>query len=203
MVRKTKYIGIRNKSCDIVEIGFDWFDYRNGEDELPKEKAWCRNCATESAKVMYPIYMNARPAYGLMCEKCGSEYPMYQMDFSYRYRGKSYGNGCILPTKGMKSIVQAMDREARAHYVKKKEETVDRMCEEFHQTKEEYLKRKEKWDKEASKRRKEFDANLDRTILESKVERDSSRRRELIQKGVLKYQKGVLVNTETGEVIKL
>lgn len=54
MIRKYEYIGIRGKTCEIVESGSDWFDYRKGEEELPVEKAFCRTCGKETCKPVAP-----------------------------------------------------------------------------------------------------------------------------------------------------
>ena len=69
MERKMEYIPFRGRSCDIVRIGIDWFDYRTNEqeNELPKVGAFCKHCATETAIPVYPIRMNGNPAYALRC----------------------------------------------------------------------------------------------------------------------------------------
>ena len=57
MERNFEYLGFRGRTCDIVRIGIDWFDYRDDETDLPKVGAFCRKCAKETAKPMMPIYM--------------------------------------------------------------------------------------------------------------------------------------------------
>ena len=52
MERNFEYLGFRDRMCDIVRIGIDWFDYRDDETELPKVGAFCRKCAKETAKPM-------------------------------------------------------------------------------------------------------------------------------------------------------
>ena len=91
MEKTTEYIGFRERYCNIVRIGFDWFDYRDDEPNLPNVGAFCKKCAKETAKPMMPIYMNGKPAYGLHCDKCGSEYTMYKSMFIERYVGYDQG----------------------------------------------------------------------------------------------------------------
>ena len=73
MELKKDYIVYRGRTCEIVTMGNDWFDYRHDEENLPKVGAFCKKCAKETAKPMMPIYMNERPAYALHCNKCGTD----------------------------------------------------------------------------------------------------------------------------------
>lgn len=50
MERNFEYLGFRGRTCDIVRIGIDWFDYRDDETELPKVGAFCRKCAKRNSK---------------------------------------------------------------------------------------------------------------------------------------------------------
>lgn len=208
MERKFEYIGIREKSCDIVTIGFDWFDYRKGEEELPKVGAWCKTCAMETAKPVYPIYMNCKPAYALHCKKCGGEYPMYKSMFMKRYVGSTMKNGGrINPTHGLVSRNGAMDRKAREYHNSIPEKVEDKMCEIFGYSHEEYRDMKKKWDEDDRKRHKRFKNEMAKAharFEDEKIQMESDNRRELIAKGILKYVKNIgLVNTETGQVVKL
>lgn len=143
MERKIEYIGIRGKSCDIVTIDWNWFDYRTDEEELPKVGAWCKTCAKETAKPVYPIYMNCKPAYALCCEKCGGEYPMYKSMFIQRYVGYNTKNGGhINPTHGLMSHVSAMDRKAREYRNDIPQKVENEMCEMFGYSHEEYREMK-------------------------------------------------------------
>ena len=106
MERITEYIPIRNRYCDIVRVGLVWFDYRADEPELPKVGAFCKKCGKETAKPVMPIYMNRKPAYGLRCEKCGSEYPMYKSMFIERYIGFDIKVGHVNPTHGTSLFIR-------------------------------------------------------------------------------------------------
>lgn len=58
--------------------------------------------------------------------------------------------------------------------------------------------------KKARKRINNEQANRRAEYRNEKIKAASDKRKELIQKGILKFKKGIgLVNTETGEVIKL
>lgn len=208
MERKMEYIGIREKLCDIVTIGWDWFDYRKGEEELPKVGAWCKTCAMETAKPAYPIYMNCKPAYALRCNKCGSEYPMYKSMFNQRYIGYATKNGGrINPTHGLISNRAAMDRKAREYHDNIPKKVEDEMCEIFGYSHEEYRDMKKEWDEDKRKRHKRFEnemAEVHARFEDEKIQKESDDRRKLIEKGVLKYVKNIgLVNTDTGQVVKL
>lgn len=208
MERKMEYIGFREKSCDIVTIGCDWFDYRKDEKELPKVGAWCKTCARETAKPVYPIYMNCKPAYALRCEKCGGEYPMYQSMFIQRYVGYDmHGGGHVNPTHGVISHRAAMDRRARENIASIPKKVENDMCELFHCSHEEYQEMRRQWDEDKRKAHKRFEnerANSRAQYREDQIKRESESRKELIEKGILKYIKNIgLVNTETGQVVKL
>lgn len=208
MERAVEYIGFRNRACDIVTIGCNWFDYRKDEEELPKVGAFCKTCAKETAKPVYPIYMNGKPAYALRCNKCGGEYPMYKSMFVTRYVGyETQSGGRVNPTHGLISHVAAMDRKAGDYHNSIPQRVEDQMCETFGYTHEEYKEMKKSWDekdRQARKRIEREDAERRARYQEEERTRESNKRKELIDKGILKYVKNVgLVNTETGEVVKL
>lgn len=201
MERTFEYLGFRGKVCDIVRIGIDWFDYRDNESDLPKVGAFCRKCRKETAKPMMPIYMNGKPAYALHCNKCGSEYPMYKSMFVQRYVGYDIATGChVNPTHGTKSIVASMDRKAREHYNNREKRVEEQMCKIMNCSPEEYKEKKKQWGKD--KKRAAVSIHADYEDKERKEK--SNERKELIEKGILKYVKNIgLVNTVTGEVVKL
>lgn len=208
MERKFEYIGIRGRSCDIVTIGWDWFDYRKNEEDLPNVGAWCRECAKETAKPIYPIYMNCKPAYALRCEKCGGEYPMYKSMFIQRYIGGVTKNGGrVNPTHGVMSYVSAMDRKAREYHNNIPKKVEDKMCETFGYSHKEYREMRKKWDEErrmAHKRYEREAAKFHAQFEDEQIKRESEDRKELIAKGILKYVKNIgLVNINTGQVVKL
>lgn len=210
MERTMEYIGFRQRTCDIVRLGIDWFDYREDEDEkdLPTNGAFCKNCAKETAKPVYPIYMNGKPAYALRCDKCGSEYPMYKSMYISRYIGyKTRSGGFVNPTHGLISPFSAMDRKAREHHNDIPKRVEDDMCKNFGYSHEEYREMKKKWDEDKKKAHKKFEraeADMRAKFQEEDIKRESNKRKELIEKGILKYVKNIgLVNTETGEVVKL
>lgn len=203
-----EYICYRGRTCEIVKMGMDWFDYRHDEENLPKVGAFCKKCAKETAKPMLPIYMNGRPAYALHCNKCGSEYPMYKSMFIQRYVGyDTAAGGHVNPTHGMKSVTASMDRKARAHYNNREKRVEDDMCKAFGFTHEEYTDMKKEWEKEEKKVKKRLEKEQAERVAEYEDEKrkeESNKRKELIDKGIIKYVKNVgLVNTETGEIIKL
>lgn len=208
MERTFEYIGVRGRICDIVKIGIDWFDYRDNEINLPKVGAFCRKCAKEIAKPMMPIYMNGKPAYALHCNKCGSEYPMYKSMFIQRYVGyDTVASGHVNPTHGIKSVFASMDRKAKDHYNNREKRVEARMCEMMNCSPEEYRERKKKWTEENKKLGRKFEreqAARHAEYEDEKRKEESNKRKELIDKGIIKYVKNVgLVNTETGEVVKL
>ena len=208
MERVNDYIGFREKYCDIVKLGWDWFDYRNDEEDLPKVGAFCKTCAKETAKPVYPIYMNGKAAYALQCKKCGSEYPMYKSMFVARYMGYETKNGGrVNPTHGLISHVAAMDRKAREYHNSIPQRVENQMCETFGYTHEEYKEMKKKWDEESRKAHKKFETERLESrarLRDEQIQKESNNRKELIAKGILKYVKNVgLVNTETGDIVKL
>lgn len=208
MERGMEYIGFRGKYCDIVRVGWDWFDYRKDEEELPNVGAFCKTCAKETAKPVYPIYMNGKPAYALQCKKCGGEYPMYKHMFITRYVGyDTRSGGHVNPTHGLISHVAAMDRKARDYHNSIPQRVEDHMCETFGYTHEEYRAMKKEWEKDSQKVHKRIEnerAEFQARLRDEQIQKESNNRKELIAKGILKYVKNVgLVNTETGEVVKL
>ena len=208
MERTTDYIGFRERYCDIVRVGIEWFDYRKDEESLPKMGAFCKHCAKETARPVYPVYMNRKPAYALQCSKCGSEYVMYKSTFVERYIGYDLrGGGHINPTHGRMSHANAMDRKARERCNEIPKKVEDHMCETFGYTHEEYHAMKAKWEEDSRKTRKKFEnerADFQAKIRDKKIQEESNNRKELIAKGILKYVKNVgLVNTKTGEIVKL
>ena len=72
---------------------------------------------------------------------------------------------------------------------------------------EEYKERKRQWEEEAKKSKKKFEKEQAIRYAEYEDEKrkeESNKRKELIDKGIIKYVKNVgLVNTGTGEVVKL
>lgn len=193
-----------------LDEGFDWFPFREDEDikDLPNVGAWCKRCAKETAKPMMPVYMNGKPAYALRCEKCGSEYAMYKSMFIQRYVGYDTANGGhINPTHGLISHVAAMDRKAREYHDSIPDRVAESMCDMLHCTREEYDKMKKGWDEESKKAHKMIEretAERRARYQDKEIQRESDKRKELIQKGVIKYVKGIgLINTETNQVIKL
>ncbi len=208
MKRSNEYVGFRNKICDLVTLdNMDWFDYRKGEDDLPNVGAFCRKCATETAKPMYPIYMNGKEAYALRCSKCGSEYPMYKGTFKTRYIGSTLPNGGrINPTHGTDTIRNCMDRKAKAYHDHTDKVVEDNICKGLHISHEEYKEMKKKWDEDQKKAHMRIEAEIAKFSVEienEKINKESEKRKELIEKGALKYVKGVgLVNTETNEIVK-
>ena len=208
MELKKEYIVYRGRTCEIVTIGNDWFDYRHDEENLPKVGAFCKKCAKETAKPMLPIYMNGRPAYALHCNKCGSEYPMYKSMFIQRYVGyDTAGGGHVNPTHGLKSVTASMDRKAKNYHNDRDKRVEDDMCKAFGFSHEEYTNMKKEWEKENKKIKKRLEkeqAERFADFEEKQREITSNKRKELIEKGILKYVKNVgLVNTQTGEIVKL
>lgn len=208
MKKEVRYIPYRDKFCDIVTMDMEWFDYREGEDDLPKVGAFCKKCAKNTAKPMMPIYMNGRQAYALHCDKCGSEYPMYKSMFITRYVGYDLEHGGhVNPTYGMKSIPASMDRKAREYYNKREERVAKIMCDAMKCTPEEYKEKQKEWEKYRKKSMRKFEDERVKFHLQFQEEErkeKSAKRKELIDKGIIKYIKNVgLVNTETGEIIKL
>lgn len=210
MIRKTEYIGYLGKYCDIVELegSYDWFRYRKSEEKLPTKGAFCKICATETAKPEYPIFMNGRPAYALKCSKCGSEYAMYQNTYVVRYIGYDLPHGGhVNPTKGTMSITQAMDRKARENRNNRHKQVDEEMQKLFNMTPKEYAEQRKKWDAEDAKRYKKFKQEMNdmaRDADNRRIQYESDERKRLIQSGILKYVKNIgLVNTDTGEVVKL
>ena len=208
LTRTVEYIGFRGRYCDIVKLGWDWFDYRNDEEELPEVGAFCKTCAKETAKPVYAIYMNGKPAYALQCKKCGGEYSMYKSMFITRYVGyKTKNGGKVNPTHGIMSHASAMDRKARDYHNSINQRVEDDMCKTFGYTHEEYRAIKKEWDKETQKVRKRVEnekAEIQTRVRDEQIRKESNSRKELIEKGILKYVKNIgLVNTETGEVVKL
>lgn len=133
---------------------------------------------------------------------------MYKSMYIERYVGYDLNNGGhINPTHGMKSVFAAMDRKAKNYYNGKDTRVEKKMCEYMGWSAEEYREHKKEWDKEAEKSRKKFkaeQANSHAKWEDEERKNESVKRKELIENGVLKYVKNVgLVNTETGEVIKL
>lgn len=114
--------------------------------------------------------------------------------------------GTCEPNQGG-SILNSMDRKARQYHANIDKRVAAEMCDKLKMTAEEYTEMKERWDKEREKVAKKLrNDQLDRQakLAENKRVVESEKRKELIRRGVLKYIKGTgLVNTETGEVVKL
>lgn len=191
-----------------VEVGGELFYWRKSNKMMPTARAFCRNCGKESAKPVHAIYMNGRDAYGLRCEKCGSEYPMYESTYVSRYVGhRTSGGGFVNATHGQMSRLNAMDRRARQEYRNIPKIVEESMCNMLNMTHEEY--------RDMIKRRDENNARMQKAInaqkadrqaqrRDEKIDEQSNNRKELIAKGVLKYVKNVgLVNTETRQVVKV
>ena len=208
MELKKDYIVYRGRTCEIVTMKMGWFDYRHDEEDLPKVGAFCKKCAKETARPVYAIYMNGIPAYALRCPKCGSEYPMYKHTYIERYIGyDTINGGHVNPTHGMLSVTAAMDRKAKNYHNDRDKRVEDKMCKAFGFTHEEYTDMKKEWEKEdkkVKKRLKKEQAEQFADFEQKQREITSNKRKELIEKGILKYVKNVgLVNTQTGEIVKL
>lgn len=193
--RHEYFYGMGYREC--VSIGIETFMIREGEEHLPIQKAWCKNCAQESAKVVFPIHMNGRPAYALECTKCGNVYHMYQSMFRTRYIGHTTpSGGKYAPTHGVLSRQQVMDRKAKEEYNNTSKKVEEEMCRFMNISKEEY--------REMKNRKKQKLRQESQKTKENKIKQESDERKDLIARGVLKYVKGIgLVNPETNQVIKL
>ena len=203
-----EYLTFLGKTAHIIRMGIDWFHYRDNEFDLPKVGAFCKHCAKETAKPVFPIYMNGKEAYALKCDKCGSEYPMYKSMFITRYIGyDTISGGHVNPTHGTKSVVASMDRKARDHYNDRGKRVEDQMCKIMKCSPEEYREQKKEWDKEHKIWQNKFEreeAARDAKYKDEIRKEESNKRKELIEKGIIKYVKNIgLLNTETGEIIKL
>lgn len=189
MKRKFEYLGFRDRTCDIVQIGIDWFDYRDDESDLPKVGAFCRKCAKETAKPMMPIYMNGKPAYALHCNKCGSEYPMYKSMFVQRYVGyDTAAGGHVNPTHGMKSVVASMDRKARDYYNNREKCVEEQMCQIMNCSSEEYKEKKGSGKKKLKKVKRNLRKSrlLDMQNMKMKREKKSqTKEKNLLTKALL------------------
>ena len=208
MKESYEYLGFLGRDAHIIRMGFDWFHYRDNETDLPKVGAFCKHCAKETAKPMFPIYMNGAEAYALKCDKCGSEYPMYKSMFISRYIGYDIkSGGHVNPTHGTKSVVASMDRKAKENYNNRGKKVEERMCQVLNCSPEEYREQKKEWDKENKIWKNKFERReaARQAEYENEIRKEeSNKRKELIEKGIIKYVKNIgLVNTETGEIIKL
>lgn len=195
---------------DTVWIGGCGYPFRKGEEDkdLPTQRAWCKHCARESAKIVAPIWLNGKPAYALECEKCGNMHHMYVHMYRQRYIGTRLPNGgSVAPTRGITSYRNAMDRIAIEKHNQIPKKVEDDMCKLLKCSHEEYREMKKGWEEEDKKIRKKIkneEANRRAQWKEEDIKRESDKRKELIARGVLVYKKGIgLVNTETGEIVKL
>ena len=116
--------------------------------------------------------------------------------------------GHINPTHGTKSIFQTMDRKARQYYNDREKRVAEQMCKLIKCTPEEYQEKKEnmEWKIRKTKIKKYEREKVERQSRyeDERRKEESNKRKELIDKGIIKYVKNVgLVNTETGEVVKL
>lgn len=193
------------KTVWIQSVGYP---YREGENKLPRQMAWCNKCAQESSKVVAPIWLNNRHGYALKCIKCGGEHHMYVDMYVSRYIGRDMGGGGhISPTKGILTQRQSMDRKGIDSLNEIPKKVEKDICKAFGYTHEEYQEMRKEWEEKERKARKRLNneqANQRAEYRNKEIKSASDKRKELIQKGVLKYKKGIgLVNTETGEVLKL
>ena len=190
-----------------IQLGCEYFDIIE-EKGLPKKGAYCRKCRTESAKPVAAIWLNNDKAYALRCNTCGEEYPMYQSTYKMRYIGSTTPNGGrINPTHGgstLPELIASMDQKAREHWDNRHKETEAHMCKLMKCTPEEYREKKKQWAQENAKATRNYEAEQRSRFEDEERKSESEKRKELIAKGVLKYKKNVgLVNTQTGEVVKL
>lgn len=191
-----------------VHIGYEEYDIRNDNEEIPKQMAWCKKCAAETSKIVYKIWMNNKPAYALECIKCGSRHHMYKDMYIRRYIGSNMkGGGHINPTKGIISISNAMDRKGHDtinEIHKKSDKRFQSMLGMSDSEYEDFKKKREKEDTAARKQYEAEKAEIRANIINEEIKRESDKRKELIEKGILIYKKGIgLVNTETGQVMKI
>lgn len=195
----------KRKYVDMINMNGELFECRT-EENTPKKGAYCKKCREETAKPVFAIYMNGQPAYALRCNKCGNEYPIYKSTYIRRYIGQDLLHGHMNPTHGG-SFLPAMDRRARTYYDGRKKRVEDKMCEFLNCTHDEYREMKRQWEEEDKKNRirlKRVEAEREAKYENEKREADSNERKKLIEEGIIKYVKNIgLVNTETGEVIKL
>lgn len=102
-----------------------------------------------------------------------------------------------------------MDRKAKENHRKRRAQiekyTQEQMCSILGCSKEEYeeSKKRREQKKKYSNKMLEKDEFLDKHEEKERIQ-ESNKRKELITKGTIKYVKNAgLVNTETGEIIKL
>lgn len=129
---------------------------------------------------------------------------MYQSTYKMRYIGSTTPNGGIInPTHGgstLPELIASMDRKARKDWNNRHKKTEAHMCNLMGCTPEEYKEKKKQW----AKVTRNYEAEQRARWEDEERKSESEKRKELIEKGILKYVKNVgLVNTQTGEVVKL
>lgn len=199
MKKCNEYLGFRHRVCEIVTVGSDWYDFRDAK--VPTQRAYCRNCRDLSAKPVYAVYMNRKPAIAVQCTKCKDEYVLYESDYNMQYVGINLrSGGKIEPTYGKKTWIESMDRKAVENRRNRKNKLTAELAKIHGMSKEDY-------EKEEQKRIKKFHQSLEETrydIRERERKEKAEERKELLRIGVLKYVKGVgLVDTRTNQIYKV
>ena len=207
MKRTNDYIPYIGRFADIVELdeGRKWYFYRGGEEDLPKQAAWCKHCSKLSAKPMMPIVLNNSDGYALRCPKCRGEFAIYKDRYIRMYVGtKTASGGRINPTYGKLSTKEAMDRRALDERNRRAKEIDKHICELSGYSSEEWGRIKAKHEEEIRRLLKDTTAKAEAHRKDEEIKNESEKRKELIAKGVLKYVKGIgLVNSETNQIVKL
>ena len=199
MIKSQEYIGFRHKVCEIVTVGSDWYDFRDAK--VPTQRAYCRNCRELTAKPVYAVYMNGKPAIAVQCTKCKEEYVLYESDYNMQYVGLNLrSGGKIEPTYGKKTWLESMDRRAVENRRNRKKKLTAELANLHGMSKEDYEREQQKQIKKAHQSLEEVKYD----IREKERKEKAEERKELLRMGVLQYVKGVgLVDTRTNQIYKL
>lgn len=204
------------KMANVIKTGRTiWVDCM-GHDEidpgrtLPTARAWCKECATESAKPIAYINFNAKIGVALKCEKCGSTYAMYEYLYKSRYTGNHTQYGFIPPTHG--NDRQAPPRDVRdkfeADKKKRMAKTEEHLASIMGVTVEKYREKRKGWEEEHARARKRIEAEDAKRAADRQqkaISAASEERKRLIAEGILKYSKkqGCLIDTRTNTPYKI
>jgi len=179
-----------------ISVGCQLFTIiRDDTKSLPRIGEWCRDCADNSAVPKYLSTKNGRPAYIFECRHCHNRYTVYKDVYDHKH---------IRRTKVSFNCTEA---EYRVRYTKFINEFIPDASDE---AKKERIEGMMKSHENEEKSYAEYKKNeVDRHMIweadnsKKKIDQESLSRKELIEKGILKFDKKnhCLINTETGQIV--
>lgn len=176
----------------------------NSKEEIKKytTSTWCKQCKVTSAKPIALINVGYKQHIVMRCNKCKSTYTMSLEKYKVEYAGFRNMRGDFIPPRSKGGMPDSLKRKYESERKKKAIEFMERFGiseAQYNEMKKRQAERDAEFHREMAKEREEY---LYKAQTKD-IENESRTRKELIEAGVLKFDKATrsLYDTRTGKVV--